>query len=264
MNAPIGIIDSGVGGLTVVKEMLKHLPNESIIYLGDAARCPYGPRPTEEVRAYTAEMALSLSSLGIKMLVIACNTATAVALEDIRGLVDFPVIGVIIPGARAAVNASETGKIAVLGTAGTIKSGAYDSEITIISPDATVFPLACPEFVPIVESGQYKSENAGVIVGRTLCDLTGRDFDTAILGCTHYPLLEHHIRTHLPARVKIISSAVETVLDVERMLLIYGIQNDEDACVAPVFYTTGSTENFRAIVTDWLSINTPDVRHISL
>lgn len=264
MEAPIGIIDSGVGGLTVVKEMLERLPDESIIYIGDAARCPYGPRPAEEVRAYTEEMALALSKMGIKMLVIACNTATAVALDDIRRLVNFPVIGVIIPGARAAVSASETGRIAVLGTAGTIKSGAYESEITNLTPGATIFPLACPEFVPIVESGQYKSENASVVVKRTLSNLTERDFDTAILGCTHYPLLENHIRAHLPAHVKIISSAVEIVLEVERTLLLYGIQGVDNTHVGLVFYTTGQIEKFRAIVTDWLPINTPDVRHISL
>jgi glutamate racemase len=264
LDAPIGIIDSGVGGLTVVKEMLERLPDESIIYMGDAARCPYGPRPAEEVRAFTTEMALALSEMGVKMLVIACNTATAVALDDIRKLVDFPVIGVIIPGARAAVNITETGRIAVLGTVGTIKSGAYDNEIARISPDATVFPLACPEFVPIVESGKYKSEKAGLVVGSALSDLRGKDFDTAILGCTHYPLLEHHIRTHLPAHVKIISSAVETVLDVERSLQLYGKQKSKNSLEVPIFYTTGSIEDFRAIISDWLPIEKPEVRHISL
>ena len=129
MEAPIGVIDSGVGGLTVVKEMLSQLPNEPIIYIGDDARCPYGPRPAEEVRQFTMEMATALSKMGIKMLVIACNTATAVALDEIREHFQFPVIGVIVPGARAAVKASETGKIAVLGTEGTIKSGAYNDAI---------------------------------------------------------------------------------------------------------------------------------------
>ena len=173
MEAPIGVIDSGVGGLTVVKEMLNRLPHEPIVYIGDDARCPYGPRPIDEVREFTMEMASALSKMGIKMLVIACNTATAVALDDIRARFSFPVIGVIVPGARAAVNASEAGKIAVLGTAGTIKSGAYDDAIHVLSPNAMVYSLACPEFVPIVESGQYKSENAGIIVERTLRELDG-------------------------------------------------------------------------------------------
>jgi glutamate racemase len=264
VEAPIGVIDSGVGGLTVVKEMLNRLPHEPIVYIGDDARCPYGPRPTEEVRKFTMEMASALSEMGIKMLVIACNTATAVALDVIRAQFPFPVIGVIVPGARAAVNASEAGKIAVLGTAGTIKSGAYDDAIHVLSPNATVYSLACPEFVPIVESGQYKSGNAGVIVARTLRELEDKDFDAAILGCTHYPLLQHHITTSLPSNVKIISSAVETVCDVERTLLSNSIERVADCEVAPVFYTTGASENFQAIVQDWLSIEKPDVRKIEL
>ena len=129
MEVPIGVIDSGVGGLTVVKEMLGRLPNEPIVYLGDDARCPYGPRSVEEVRMFTMEMAAALSNMGIKMLVIACNTATAVAIEDVRREFPFPVIGVIAPGARAAVNASVTERIVVLGTEGTVKSGAYNDAI---------------------------------------------------------------------------------------------------------------------------------------
>lgn len=264
MEAPIGVIDSGVGGLTVVKEMLNRLPHEPIVYIGDDARCPYGPRPIDEVREFTMEMASALSKMGIKMLVIACNTATAVALDDIRAQFSFPVIGVIVPGARAAVNASEAGKIAVLGTAGTIKSGAYDDAIHVLSPNAKVYSLACPEFVPIVESGQYKSENAGIIVDRTLRELVDKDFDAAILGCTHYPLLEHYIKTSLPDNVKIISSAVETVCDVERILLSNGIERTADSRVAPVFYTTGESGSFQAIIEDWLAIEKPNVSCIEL
>jgi glutamate racemase len=264
VEAPIGVIDSGVGGLTVVKEILNRLPNEPIIYIGDDARCPYGPRPTEEVRTFTMEMATALSKMGIKMLVIACNTATAVALDEIRAHFAFPVIGVIAPGARAAVNASETQKIAVLGTVGTIKSGAYEDAIHVLLPNAVVYSLACPEFVPIVESGQYKSGNAGVIVDNALHELVDKDFDAAILGCTHYPLLQHHIKKSLPATVQIISSAVETVCDVERILLSNDIECETDCAAAPVFYTTGESENFRVIVRDWLSIEKPDVRNIKL
>jgi len=264
VEAPIGVIDSGVGGLTVVKEMLNRLPHEPIVYIGDDARCPYGPRPIDEVREFTMEMASALSEMGIKMLVIACNTATAVALNDIRARFSFPVIGVIVPGARAAVNASEEGKIAVLGTTGTIKSGAYEDAIRVLSPNAKVYSLACPEFVPIVESGQYKSESAGVIVYRALRKLEGKDFDAAILGCTHYPLLQQHITSSLPNKVKIISSAVETVCDVERILLSSGIERIADSGVAPVFYTTGESTTFQGIVEDWLSIEKPNVSYIKL
>jgi len=260
----IGVIDSGVGGLTVVKEMQSKLPSESIIYIGDDKRCPYGPRPAAEVRRYTIEMATALSKMGIKLLVIACNTATAVALDDIRKLFNFPVIGVIVPGARAAVKASTTDGIAVLGTIGTIKSGAYSNEILRQLPGATVYPLACPEFVPIVESGQYKTEYAGVVIKSTLSVLSKKFFDVAILGCTHYPLLEQHIKNSLPAHVKIISSAHETVIDVERVLIEENLQSKAIGPKNPVFYTTGLQGGFKSIVCDWLSIEDPDVRHIIL
>lgn len=264
MEAPIGVIDSGVGGLTVVKEMLERLPQEPIVYIGDDARCPYGPRPAEEVRQYTMEMATALSKMGIKMLVIACNTATAVALEEIRASFPFPVIGVIEPGARAAVHAAGKGGIAVLGTAGTIKSRAYENAIHALSPDAVIHPLACPAFVPIVESGQYKSETANITVERTLKVLADKEFDAAILGCTHYPLLQHHIQAHLPEGVEIISSAIETVRDVERTLLLGNSKRTAESEAPVVFYSTGKSESFRAIVTDWLGIEKPDVRHIEL
>ncbi|MFJ7934966.1 glutamate racemase [Sporosarcina sp. NPDC096371] len=264
MEAPIGVIDSGVGGLTVVKEMLDRLPNEPIVYIGDDARCPYGPRSTEEVREFTMEMASALSDMGIKMLVIACNTATAVALDEVREHFSFPVIGVIVPGARGAVKASTTGEIAVLGTVGTINSGAYDDAIHTLLPSATVYPLACPEFVPIVESGLYKSETASDIVAKALVGLSGKEFDVAILGCTHYPLMQHHIQAHLPKSVNIISSAVETVADVERTLMSDNSKRIVDSKIAPIFYTTGKIEQFSPIVEDWLSIEKPDVRHIVL
>lgn len=264
MERPIGIIDSGVGGLTVVKEMREKLPNESIIYIGDDKRCPYGPRPASEVKQFTLDMATVLAEMGIKMLVIACNTATAVALDDIRKRFSFPVIGVITPGARGAVQASITKKIAVLGTSGTIKSGAYNDAIILQEPNAIVFPLACPEFVAIVENGQYNSNQAGVITERTLRELRGKDFDVVILGCTHYPLLQHHISKALPEGVQIISSAVETVLDVEKILSEKGILLNETQKNEPVFYTTGLKKSFKHIVIDWLSIEKPDVRHLEL
>lgn len=264
MVKPIGVIDSGVGGLTVVKEMKNMLPNESIIYLGDDLRCPYGPRTSEEVEKFTIEMAEKLAKMDIKMLVIACNTATAVALETIREKFSFPVVGVIIPGARAAVTTSKTAQIAVLGTTRTIESGAYSEEILRQRPNAEIHSLACPDFVPIVESGNYRSKEAGITISRTLQKLTNETFDVAILGCTHYPLLEGHIQNSLPEEVQIISSAVETVRDVEKELRLRQLKNKESKDEAILFYTTGSLESFKAIVVDWLGIDHPDVRHITL
>ncbi len=192
-DAPIGIIDSGVGGLTVVKEIIHYLPAETIIYIGDDARCPYGPRSVEEVKEFTMEMASALAKMGIKMLVVACNTATAVTLDLLRERFPFPVIGVIEPGARAATLVSSTGRIAVLGTVGTIKSKAYENAISAISAEADIIPLACPEFVPLVESGQYKQMDIRAIMKRSLEPIAHIEFDTAILGCTHYPLLHDQI-----------------------------------------------------------------------
>lgn len=264
MVKPIGVIDSGVGGLTVVKEMLNMLPNESILYLGDDLRCPYGSRSTEEVLTFTVEMVTKLAEMDIKMLVIACNTATAVALDTIRNLFSFPVIGVVVPGARAAVTNSKTKHIAVLGTARTIDSRAYDEEILRQAPDAVVYPLACPDFVPIVESGQYRSKSARITINKTVQKLADKDFDTAILGCTHYPLLEGHIQSCLPEHVQIISSAVETVRDVDAELTNHGIKNVETDVPQSIYYTTGPRESFEAIVKDWLVLENPDVRRITL
>lgn len=261
MNAPIGVIDSGVGGLTVVRELRKYLPNEPIIYIGDDARCPYGPRPAEEVLQYTLEMVESLAQMGIKMLVIACNTATAIALDEVRNRFDFPVIGVIQPGARAAVKASKAGEIAVLGTLGTVNSKAYDAAIHQLLPDATVHSLACPAFVPIVESGAYRSNKARKIVDETLRPLNVDSFDTVILGCTHYPLLQEHIEAHFVNQKQIISSAVETVIDVERILNEQHMRST--ALIEPIFYTTGSINKFQAIVEDWLQLERPNVQTIT-
>ncbi|WP_432358321.1 glutamate racemase [Sporosarcina sp. UB5] len=263
-DAPIGVIDSGVGGLTVVKEMLQFLPAETIIYIGDDARCPYGPRSVEEVKEFTMEMATALAEMGVKMLVVACNTATAVTLDILREQLPFPVLGVIEPGARAAAHVSTTGKIAVLGTVGTIKSKAYEYAISAISTDADIIPLACPEFVPLVESGQYKQMNIQHIMKRSLQPIAHLEFDTAILGCTHYPLLHDQIQEQLPVGVNIVSSAYETVRDVENTLSGLDLANISGERKAPIFYTTGQLEVFESIAIDWLGIRSPDVRHIVL
>lgn len=263
-EAPIGVIDSGVGGLTVVKEMQHFLPNETIIYIGDDARCPYGPRSVEEVKEFTMEMATALAGIGIKMLVVACNTATAVTLELLHERFPFPVLGVIEPGARAAVHVSSTGRIAVLGTVGTIKSKAYENAISSISEGAEILPLACPEFVPLVESGQYRQNDIRPIMKKSLEPIVHLEFDTAILGCTHYPLLYDQIQEQLPAGVNIVSSAFETVRDVENTLSGLGIANTLGGRKEPIFYTTGQLEGFKSIAIDWLGIENPDVRHIKL
>ena len=158
MNAPIGVIDSGVGGLTVAKAIMELLPNETIYYIGDTARCPYGPRSKQEVRTFTWQMAKALEHMNVKMLVIACNTATAVALESLQQNMPFPVLGVINAGARAAIKKTKRNEIVVLATEGTVKSAAYEQAIHSLSTKAKVIPLACPTFVPLVESGEYEGQ----------------------------------------------------------------------------------------------------------
>lgn len=262
MNAPIGVIDSGVGGLTVVRELLEQIPNEQIYYIGDDARCPYGPRSPEEVQQFTLEMANDLAEKGIKLLVIACNTATAVTLEKIQETFSFPVIGVIQPGARAAINVSTNDQIAVLGTEGTVKSKAYDTAIVSLRPNAMIQSLACPRFVPIVEKGQYKTDYAKEVVYETLEQLTPHTFDTVILGCTHYPLLEKYIERYFNGQKTIISSAVETVADVKKILEERDIATTSSVRQQPIFYTSGNIEKFHAIVVDWLRIEHPIIQTI--
>ncbi|PZX07026.1 glutamate racemase [Psychrobacillus insolitus] len=263
MKAPIGVIDSGVGGLTVAKEIMQLLPDEEIIYIGDTARCPYGPRSAEEVRKFTWQLALALSKMNIKMLVIACNTATAVALKSLNKKMAFPVIGVIFPGARAAIKATKTHEIVVLGTSGTVKSGAYENAIAALNTSSKVIPLACPTFVPLVESNEYEGEFARKMVYDTLLPLKDEQFDTVILGCTHYPLLQKHIEEAVGDKVKVLSSAQETAHEVLDYLDYHNMHYPIKGKKSPIFYTTGSVPIFKTIVEKWLEIPNADVRTIS-
>ena len=218
MNAPIGVIDSGVGGLTVVKEMLRYLPNESITYLGDTARCPYGPRSKEQVIQFTWQIVDQLEKMNIKMLVIACNTITAVALEGLQKRCKFPVIGVINAGAQAAVKATKSHDIAVIATQGTVKSGAYENALYSLYSSSNVTSLACPRLVPLVESGEYQGEFAKSLVAETLAPLKNEKFDTMILGCTHYPIIQSLIEEVVGDQVHVVSSAEETAKHVKEIL----------------------------------------------
>ncbi len=263
LNKPIGVIDSGVGGLTVAKEMMRQLPKEMIYYVGDTARCPYGPRLPGEVRKFTWEMTRFLERYDIKMLVIACNTATAVVLEEIRREMPIPVVGVIQPGARAAIKETKNRHIAVLGTIGTIKSGAYEKAINATDSDAKIYPLACPDFVPLVESGEYRSERAKEIVAETLQPLKKTPADTVILGCTHYPLLEPIIAEFMGPDVSVISSGDETAYGVSS-ILEFNDMMAEGEMPAHRFFTTGRTKSFYTIASDWLGDTSIQIKNIQL
>lgn len=264
MTQSIGIIDSGVGGLTVAKEIMRQLPNENIIYLGDTARCPYGPRTGEEVKAFTWQMTQFLLGKNMKMLVIACNTATAVALEEIRQELSIPVIGVIYPGARTAIKVTQNHKIGVIGTEGTVKSKAYERALMQINSRTIVHSLACPKFVPLVESGEYEGPFAKKIVAETLQTLKGRGMDTLILGCTHYPLLEPIIKNIMGKGVNVISSGEETAREVSTILHHHGLLKETDGEPEYQFYTTGSIAIFSKIASKWLNIPIEKAEKITL
>ncbi|MBM7691983.1 glutamate racemase [Peribacillus deserti] len=264
MKHPIGIIDSGVGGLTVAKEVMRQLPHENIIYLGDTARCPYGPRPMDEVKQFTWQMTRFLLNRNIKMLIIACNTATAAVLDEIRNELSIPVLGVIYPGARAALKLTRNLNIGVLGTAGTIKSGAYETALKNINPLTRVESLACPKFVSIVESGQFNSPIAKKVVAETLKSLKSKKLDTLILGCTHYPLLGPVISSYMGKNIEVISSGEETASEASVILHYNGHMNKSSEPPVYKFYTTGSKGIFQKIASEWLERTIHEVETVKI
>lgn len=255
MNAPIGVIDSGVGGLTVVKELLRYLPNETIHYIGDTARCPYGPRTGEQVLTFTTQMAEKLASMNIKMLIIACNTATAVALDKLQRICKFPVIGVINAGATAAIKETKTHEIAVIATSGTVKSGAYEEAVSSLYSKSRIHSLACPALVPMVESGQYSGPFAEALVEKTLAPLKGVRFDTMILGCTHYPIIQELIEKVVGEEVHVVSSATETAKYAQDILEYYSLKNTATSKPKHRFFATGSVPMFQTILQNWLELS---------
>lgn len=257
VHHPIGVIDSGVGGLTVASEIMRQLPKEEIIYVGDTARCPYGPRPEEEVRTYTWQMIDYLMTKEIKLLVIACNTATAVVLEEAKELLPIPVIGVIHPGAVAALKATTKEHIGVIGTEGTIYSGAYHKELTSINNRVRVVSLACPTLVPLVEAGEFHTELAEKVIRQALDPMLSYEIDSLILGCTHYPLLASTVKKVLGNSVEVISSGDETAREVSSLLYHKELQYNEDREPAHQFYTTGAVAAFSQIAADWVKKQLP-------
>jgi glutamate racemase len=227
--APVGVFDSGIGGLTVAQEVIRQLPHESVIYFGDTARVPYGPKSPDTVRRYSREIAGFLHEQGVKSIVIACNTATAHALGALRDEMDMPIIGVVEPGARAAVAASKRGHIGVIGTAGTIKSGAYERAIRALEPDIMITVRACPLLVPLVEEGWTEHEATRLVAKEYLQPLIDADIDTLVLGCTHYPLLKSLLADVLGPDVRLIDSAEETAAETARTLATANLAAAPDA-----------------------------------
>jgi len=248
----IAIFDSGVGGLTVVREVMRQLPREKIIYFGDTERAPYGPRSAEEVVLFTRQIVDYLLQFQPKMIVIACNTGTAFALEDIRQRVSIPVVGVIHPGARAAIKTTKTGVVGVIGTEGTIRSGAYVSALRQLSPNIDVVSQACPAFVPLVENGIFRTRETWITVSRSLEPLQGKPIDCLILGCTHYPFLADTISEVMGPGVSLISSAEETAREISAILYHKGQLARFDDVPIHQFFCSGNPRMFQSIAQQWL------------
>jgi glutamate racemase len=244
-DRPIGVFDSGVGGLTVVKEVMKQLPEESIIYLGDTARVPYGVRSAETVLRYSYENALFLISKGVKAIVIACNTSSAVSLESIRRDFPVPVIGVVEPGARAAVIKAHSKKVAVIGTETTINSRSYEQAIKAIDRSVEVTSIACPLFVPLIEEGWLDGEIVNLTIRKYLSPIIGDGSEVLVLGCTHYPMLKKVIKDIVG--IPLIDSAVETASEVKRVLSQQGLLCHKGRVPDKEFFVTDAPEKFVSI-----------------
>ena len=247
----IGVFDSGIGGLTVLRELQRAVPGESTVYLGDVARLPYGPRPQEQVRGFAHEIARFLiASHQIKLLVVACNTASAAALSSLRGeYPQLPIIGVVEPGARAAVASSRNGRIGVIATAGTVASGAYTRAIHAAAPGAHVAAAACPKLVPLVEAGQTRGAHVEAVLRDYLAPLDDEGIDTLILGCTHYPLLRGALEMVLAGRVTIVDSAHTTAAETAALLRQLDLRAPDGAAPTHCLHTTGSPAQFRHLAT---------------
>jgi glutamate racemase len=262
-NGSIGVFDSGIGGLTVMKELLERLPDESYIYFGDTARVPYGTKSPETVLKFSKENVSFLIKKGVKLVVVACNTASAQALPVLRREFPLPVIGVIEPGIRAALKISKSLRIGVIGTAGTIRSGAYQDGIRSLKSEAEVFARPCPLFVPLAEEGWVDNKAAQVIADEYLGDYGDQGIDTLVLGCTHYPLLSGVIARAVGDNVVLVDSAVETAKDVVSILEEKNLRSKEKRGNF-LIYLSDIAPAFREIGERFLGRGIPEIKLLSV
>jgi glutamate racemase len=262
-SRPIGVFDSGVGGLTVLREIHRQLPKESTIYLGDTERCPYGPRPLREVKQFSFEIMRFFMTRGVKLVVVACNTATAAALNDIRKAFPVPVVGVIRPGAEAGALASRNRKIGVVATAGTVKSRSYFDNVKDINPAAEVWEQACPEWVDVVEAGKAMAPETQPLLRKYLDPLHAHGIDTLILGCTHYPLLREPVEAVVGPEVTVVDSATTTA-SATRLILEVNRLEDEGNGLQHELWSTSPAAHFRDIAERMFGAELPEVRTVTL
>lgn len=263
-DLPIGLFDSGVGGLTVLREVARQLPNESTVYFGDTARVPYGSKSRDVITRFSLEIAQFLLKEKVKMIVVACNTASAFALSALRSRFDVPVIGVIEPGAQAALAATQTGRIGVIGTEGTIESQAYTEAIHRLKKETEVFGQACPLIVPLVEEGWLDKPVAKEIVKEYLTPLLANKIDALVLGCTHYPLLKNLLSRVAGAKVRLIDSAEETARTVGQELKRLKIEASAKGKAQRRFFVSDAPEKFQKTGERFLGQRIPGVQHVDI
>jgi glutamate racemase len=260
---PIGIFDSGAGGLTVLHECLVTTPHEDFVYLGDGARCPYGPRSREEIRRFSHEIASYLEDLGVKLIVAACNSATAAALPELQERIAVPIVGVLAPEAHAAVQATRNRRIGVLATQATVASGRYEAAIRALDAGAQVLAIACPRLVPLIETAA-PMEEIDAAVREYARPLKDAEVDTVILGCTHYPLIKPVFQRVLGRGTTLVFSAEETAREVVETLERKGIENDQMREGSIRFLTTGDPDEFRALGERFLQLPIRSVERVAI
>ncbi|MDO4531861.1 MAG: glutamate racemase [Bacillota bacterium] len=244
---PIGVFDSGVGGLTVVKQIMKVMPHENIVYFGDTARVPYGTKSKEAVTKYSKQNVRFLLSKGVKAIIVACNTASSNSIDALRDTFDVPIFGVVVPGVEEALLSTKNKKIGVIGTPGTVRSGAYEKMICEKDGEMQVFTKACPLFVPLAEEGWTDNEVSRQAAKRYLDELVEKGIDSLVLGCTHYPLLKRCIGTTVGDAIKLVDPAKATALRVMHFLGERNQLNQEDAEGKKQFYLSDSTDTFQFV-----------------
>jgi glutamate racemase len=263
-SRPVGVFDSGMGGLTVLHECLVTMPHEDFVYLGDGARLPYGPRPLPEVSGFAHEIGAYLEGQGVKLILVACNSATAAALPGLQESLSVPVVGVITPEAHAAVQATRNRRIGLLATKATVASGRYEALVRTLDAGARLTSIACPELVPLIESDDPFGPETTDAVRRYAQPLKEAGVDTAILGCTHYPLIKPIFQRVFGRGVTLVFSAEETALEVAQTLARKGIENDPGREGTYRFMTTGDTEVFRVTGARFLQLPIDGVEQVGL
>lgn len=262
-NAPIGVFDSGVGGLTVAKEIMKQLPGESIVYFGDTARVPYGSKSKATVTGYTRQIIRFLLSKNVKAIVIACNTASAFALETVQKETQVPIIGVVKPGSRMAASTTKNGNIGIIATEGTIRSEIYKECLHDLNPNLSVYAKACPLFVPLVEEGWVNDPVTFEIAKRYISELQTYEIDTLVLGCTHYPLLRDIIKKVVGDQVTLVNPALETATTLKELLNKSDMMSLKTSA-NHTFYVSDGAKKFRAFANSILPCEVVETKDVNI